>query len=148
MTTTEKTCFKCNVTKPLTEFYTHSQMADGHLNKCKSCNKVDTRRNRFAHRDYYNEYDRERALTEKRKENAKKQQVKWREAFPERKRAACTVRRAVLKGIINKTHCFICGDENVQAHHPDYSRPLDVIWLCVHHHKMAHAMIIEYKEAA
>ena len=40
-------------------------------------------------------------------------------------------------GSLVRLPCLICGNES-EAHHPDYSRPLDVVWLCSSHHKEAH----------
>lgn len=37
-----KICFKCNKEKPLSDYYKHKHMADGHLNKCKECTIKDT----------------------------------------------------------------------------------------------------------
>ena len=39
---TVKICFRCNVEKPLSEFYKHPCTKDGHLNKCKTCTKKDS----------------------------------------------------------------------------------------------------------
>ena len=140
MTTTIKTCFKCNTEKPLDDFYKHSRMADGHLNKCKDCTKNDSfvRRN-SERRAYVLEYERARAKSPLRIEKAKETIKRWQSCHEERRKAHAKLSYAVKSGSVKRLDCFICG-EKAEAHHPDYSRPLDVVWLCSSHHKQAHAL--------
>lgn len=140
MITTEKTCFKCGIKKPLTEFYIHKQMADGHLNKCKSCAKNDVHEHRHGKgRERVLEYDRKRASLQHRREAMLRTVANWEEKHPERKAASRKLRNAVMAGRVAKLPCIICG-EKAEAHHPDYDAPLDVVWLCHAHHKQAHAL--------
>ncbi len=46
-----KKCFKCNKIKLLDEFYRHSEMRDGHLNKCKDCCKEYTKKHRIFYKE-------------------------------------------------------------------------------------------------
>lgn len=133
-----KRCFKCGETKPLTEFYRHARMGDGHLNKCKNCTKRDAALTRRARPEYYREYDRKRAALPHRTELRKQTIAHWRAEHPERKRAHSIFGHAFRAGKIKAQPCFVCG-ERAEAHHPDYSAPLDVVWLCTSHHKQAHA---------
>lgn len=48
---------------------------------------------------------------------------------------------AIEKGRMQKGHCEVCGAIKVEAHHDDYSKPLDVRWLCNRHHIEVHAMM-------
>ena len=57
---------------------------------------------------------------------------------PEKNRARSAVGRAVARGELLKQPCEECGETNVQAHHTDYSKKLEVVWLCVKHHKEVH----------
>ena len=48
--------------------------------------------------------------------------------------ARAKVAQAVKSGKLIRLPCLVCGDPNSQAHHEDYSKPLEVQWLCQHHH--------------
>lgn len=146
-----KVCFKCGMDKPLEAFYAHPKMADGRLGKCKECTRADVKSNREIRKDYYQLYDRKRASIPKRvaaresyrmtdayKEAHRKALKKWDANNRERRKAQIAVSNAVRDGRLVKQLCHVCGDANVEAHHPDYSRPLDVVWLCVGRHSQLH----------
>lgn len=129
-----KVCFKCDAELPITNFYKHPMMADGHLGKCKACTRYDVRENRKAKATYYNAYDRQRSKN-------KDRIAKMVAAVPEHvRKARYTTRNAVARGKMKKLPCEVCGAEKVEAHHLDYSKPLDVMWLCRKHHANLHRM--------
>lgn len=51
------------------------------------------------------------------------------------------VTAAIKRGDIKKQPCERCGKEKAIAHHDDYSKPLDVMWLCTKHHGERHREI-------
>ena len=137
-TSSDKTCFKCGTQQPLTEFYRHSRMADGHLNKCKSCTKSDVSKNRLKNIDAFRAYDRLRAKLPHRKKLALELERIRRRL--DRRKTHChnKLTRAVRKGLIDRMPCIVCGEKRTHAHHESYDRPLDVVWYCAVHHSARH----------
>lgn len=128
--TPSKICFKCKQEKPLGEFYKHPRMADGRLNKCKACNRRDVAENRLKRIEYYREYDRKRGA---------------RSGFnvskdPTKMRARSKAIRAIRSGKIPRPErCAACAERTrLHAHHDDYTKPLEVIFLCPVCHKERH----------
>lgn len=154
-----KVCFKCGKLKPLDGFYKHSKMADGHLNKCKECNKKDVSKNYRKNIDHYKEYERKRhqgperkaynhqkskEWHRKNKERSSEMKKEWENRNPEKRKASHLVGNALRSGRLQKQPCAICGKtDNVQGHHFDYDKPLEVIWLCIEHHNMVHMILSE-----
>ncbi|WP_156137632.1 hypothetical protein [Methyloceanibacter caenitepidi] len=62
----------------------------------------------------------------------------WEQNNPEKRRAQKTVENALKAGRLERQPCERCGAEKVHAHHDDYSKPLDVMWLCPKHHRERH----------
>ena len=63
------------------------------------------------------------------------------ERYPEKVAARKILQNAVLAGIVLRPeYCQGCGQVGVQleAHHEDYDKPMDVIWMCVRCHKDEH----------
>jgi hypothetical protein len=145
-----KQCFVCLFEKPTDEFYPHSKMKDGRLNKCKECTKAAVIANRNAKIEYYRAFDRIRSnlphrvnaraayrMTDEYRISHAISVKNWGVANAIRKKAATAVSNALRDGRLDRQPCFVCGNE-AQAHHPDYSAPLAVSWLCSTHHAQTH----------
>lgn len=48
----------------------------------------------------------------------------------EKKRCRALVGIKIRKGVIAKQPCSVCGNPESEAHHEDYSKPLEIIWFC------------------
>lgn len=130
-------------------------MGDGHLGKCKDCTKKDSEDRRLEKMKdpewVVAEAERQRIKQRKARENgtavilrgAAKTAVnsRWRAANPQKKMAHNAVNNAVRDGKMMQKPCEVCGVKYSEAHHDDYSKPLDVIWLCPKHHAERHVML-------
>lgn len=59
----------------------------------------------------------------------------------DKKRAHNAVQRAIKAGNLNREPCEKCGAKKAHAHHDDYSKPLQVRWLCAKDHAREHKWI-------
>ena len=133
-----KECFKCKAVKLLEEFYKHPSMPDGHVNKCKECNKNDVTANRNKNIEKFRAYDRERSKEPKRIKAAAEISKAWRNEDKRRSAAHNAVARAIRNGSLLRLPCIRCGADKSLAHHEDYDKPLEVMWLCQACHKQRH----------
>ena len=122
--------------------------------RCKKCDCARVNANRAAKIDQYREYDRRRnQLPHRRAGRVAYNQTnaglavhdkatrRQRAISPEKYKARTAVGNAVRDGRLAKMPCEVCGISKVQAHHDDYSKPLDVRWLCQRHHREAEGRI-------
>jgi len=95
-----KQCSKCKKTKALSEFNTDPRVKDGLRADCKACQY------KVQSRRYWAEHHK-----------------------PEAKEAARTAHK---QGKLQKPlFCEQCGkDRPLDRHHPDYKKPLKIVWLC------------------
>ena len=142
-----KTCTRCGVNKDESLFGANKSFEDGLHYRCKECASVyqKERRERLnaSKPPGWKEKSKDRAkymeqwitnnpgyMTAKKRE--------WWKKNKDRLKVKDAVRYAIKTGKLVKTPCHICGDVQVEGHHPDYSRPLDVVWLCRKHHNEVH----------
>jgi hypothetical protein len=121
-------CKVCQKTGDEVEFY------NSIATYCKEHWKQKTRINRRSKLEYYRAYDRDRGCRRTLEDTQK-----WRAANPEKYKAHNAVNNAVRDGKLKQQPCFMCNSDKAHAHHVDYSKPLDVIWLCAGCHQTQHA---------
>ena len=109
-----KNCTRCKSEKARSEFYRNRTHKDGLQSWCKAC---------------WMEYQQSEAC----KESLRKHGAGYRKANTEKIKARNAVNNALRDGRLHKEPCP-CGETNVQGHHEDYSKLLDVEWLCSKHH--------------
>ena len=66
--------------------------------------------------------------------------LRGRSDYPANARAQCVVTYARKLGVLTPQPCA-CGVTKTDAHHTDYSKPLDVTWLCRRCHRREHARL-------
>ena len=142
-------CKTCLLDKRAEDFYTSNKT------RCKECIKASVRRNRLENIEHYRAYDRQRAShadrvaareayaqTPEGRIAGAAAKKRWIVANAIRRQAHNKLAAALKGGKVQRQPCFICG-ETAEAHHPDYSMPLTVTWLCPKHHKEAHRQAAE-----
>ena len=147
----KKWCRQCEKDVLRDDFYRHPKSADGVMAVCKACHRANVKANREAKAAYYREFDRARdnlphrvasraayAKTQQGKEARGRGSMAWGKRNPVKKAAMWAVSNAVRDGRLTRQQCEVCGKQQAQAHHDDYSKPLDVRWLCTTHHAEWH----------
>ena len=124
-----KWCPKCKQDKGLSEFHKNRSSKDGLQSWCKIC------RAKWGKSDP--EYHKKYSQTEMGKQAIRRSAENQRYKDPAKVKARQTVNNAVRDGRLTRPDtCKSCKKEKfVQGHHEDYSKPLDVDWLCLECHR-------------
>lgn len=131
-----KKCFKCNQAKPLSDYYKHKEMPDGHVNKCKECNKKDVRENykKKSNDVEWLEKERIRSREKYHRLNYKESQKEWDKNKPWKKSHIYKSLRSKFKEVPNTHH----------LHHWNYNDDFltDIIAIEKFNHRRAHNFLI------
>lgn len=133
----EKRCGRCGVLKPSVEFSRSRSRPDGLQNRCKTCQLDANRQWAMRHPSV-----RRAALKRRYEREVEQGRRESKIATREKQNAHNAVYRAIKKGRMSRpSDCPECGGSEfpIHAHHADYSKPLDVQWVCAPCHGAIHA---------
>jgi len=134
-----KYCYKCGKTKEKEEFYKNKSKRDGLATECKCCDKK--RKQTTSYKFKKAKTDKKYSLSLNGKKIKNKACKKWQQKN-RFKYNAQIIHNYYLKinNIKKPCNCSHCNkEENLDAHHFDYSKPLEVVWLCRQCHIDLHA---------
>ena len=146
-----KICRKCKQEKEDDQFYSYC------LTRCKQCKVKYALKYQKDNPEKVKQYERKRTQTKalyqsnyykewyakhgrKRADNYLDIIIFWRKNNPEKIKVMDKVYYLVKKGLINRPlECSICGRKaRIYAHHEDYTKPFEIIWVCGSCHKNIH----------
>lgn len=146
-----KVCNRCERDLPVSSFTKKSSAKDGLCGHCRECAKAHYAANadhiRARNRAHYanvsegardRQRERLRQFMESNPDYRSVSSRKHRETHPDKVRARQAAAYARRAGRLVPLPCAECGAAKVEAHHEDYSKPLDVVWLCRTHHIARH----------
>ncbi len=136
----QKTCSKCQRLLPILEF---SPRGNRHASRCKRCHREEMRTITITDRERCRE--RSRVQRREHSEAVARWQRAWREKNKEKIDAKNEARRA---GVQPPGVCSGCGTtgRRLEGHHEDYTKALDVVWLCRACHALRHRELKDERE--
>lgn len=141
-----KDCTTCGKSKPLTSFYRDSRKLSGVKSRCKECCKEQ--RPEYWKSEEYKDVRREWCRTETGKTYIRRKYERNKAEHPEKFKAREAARKAKKGGRLLPEPCEKCGEtERIHMHHPGYSKPLDVRWLCPPCYRAEHPHMGSKQEA-
>lgn len=138
MTIATKQCSCCGSVKSIEDFQVRKMSNDGRTASCRECLKKRDRARYPKERVARAEMMRSYLTTESGRAAARRAKRGYAERYPGRKKANIALNNAIRDGRVARDPCHICGAVEVEGHHADYSRQLDVTWLCIEHHNQLH----------
>lgn len=130
-----KLCPKCGMLKAIDEFAVNKSRKGGRQVYCRKCQNKMTQAWADYHRSIRCQHQRSYC---KRNRDARAETMRRaKERCAKAHAAKQAVREAIKAGILIPEPCGYngCGRTDVQGHHHDYDKPLDVWWRCPEHHR-------------
>lgn len=133
-------CRVCGEHKPPEDYYAHRKTGVVVDERCKPCNRARVLAHRNANLDEARAQQRSRrnAAAERAGRVRRASKESYERTRPVKEMARSLVSRAIASGRLVKQPCESCGEAKAHAHHDDYSKPLEVRWLCTTHHAEWH----------